>query len=117
MNESQKGNRRKAVRPEGCIAAPIDLVDNTLCSIVYILAGRESAQEKRELTGLLNESTESGCSILVRKTPENSLDLGTECLVKLGDNQRVRALLRWCHPFSADTLKLGLEFITPDNDA
>jgi len=116
VNEAPKNNRRKGTRPEGSISAPTDLVDNALCSIVYILAGRESAQEKRELTGLLNETTDAGCSILVRLSPENNLAVGTECLVKLGDNQRVRAVLRWRRPFSPETLKLGFQFKRPNED-
>ena len=109
MSEPTESNRRNKKRPPASFTGPGDLRDNTLGGVAYI-EPQGDFSNKAPITGLLNESTATGCSVILSGTEREHLDVGKEFNVKTGMGEG-KAVLKWCRKFGKDTIRAGFQFV------
>lgn len=78
----------------------------------YALIAVESLDRafKPDLVALIvEESPIAGCSIIAHDHP--GAEVGTECLIKIGDLAPLHATVMWKKPMEPDLMRLGLKFL------
>jgi len=58
---------------------------------------------------IIEESPIAGCSIIAHDHP--GVDVGTECLIKIGDLAPLQSRVVWKKPAEPELMQLGLKFL------
>ena len=108
VENAMRNDQRATNRPPSRFNSTNDFNEDKLGDTVYVYGGVAGQEEPYTLSGVLNEKSNTGCSIILSQQ-NASLHVGEEYLLKFNDRGSW-AILCWRKEFGSAN-KLGFRFL------